>query len=152
MKPISSMLAQRTEYFTIIYLLVTKPPKIPTDHLQIQTWDACVTGSKLRSKAVCIHSSPLPISPFLCLDYIRVYGSFLPPKLPAWPRKVTFFAQTLKACRVARPLPLPVLGNSPGPPYSPVESACQISKSEAGPWEPGSGGGRDSLGRPKCSS
>lgn len=30
--------------------------------------------------------------------------------------------------------------------YSPVESACQISKSEAGPWGPGSGGGRGSLG------
>lgn len=149
MKPISRMSAQRTEYFTIIYLLVTKPPKIPIDHLQIQAWYARVTGSKLGSKAVCIYSGPLPISPFLCLGYIHVYGSFLPPMLPAWPRKVPLFAQTLKACTVARSLPLPVLGNSPGPPYSPAESACQISKSEAGPWEPGSGGGRDSLGRPK---
>lgn len=40
-----------------------------------------------------------------------------------------------------------MLGNSPGTPYSPAESACQISKSGAGPWELGSGGGRDSLGR-----
>lgn len=57
------------------------------------------------------------------------------------------FPQTLKACAAAESLDTTVLSSPPSTPYSPAKSACQISKSEAGPWEPGSGGGRDSLER-----
>lgn len=87
-----------------------------------------------------VYPGPLSIRPILSLCYMRVFGPLLPSVLP----NVTTDPESLHSYPS---LDMPVPGHPASVPYSPAESASQISMSEAGPWEPGSGGGKDILGR-----